>query len=157
MALPLVHRRARPIQKDVQWPFYPPKARQMHRNLSCEAQSRAKQKIEKIAKPGIEGFTRTGLFHPWARWGRGPAAGNSSVSSSRDRVGMRRAGVRARHTSPDEETSTRRGNKHSTRKQGHKHSTRKRALNKEDAPYLPLFPVMFSYVAHAGPLFVVIF
>ncbi len=30
-----------------------------------------------------EGFTRTGLFHPWTRWGRGPAVGKSSVSSSR--------------------------------------------------------------------------
>ena len=41
-----------------------------------------------------EGFPRTGLFHPWVRWGRGPAAGNSSVSSSRDQVGMRRVGMR---------------------------------------------------------------
>ena len=64
-------------------------------------------------------------------------AGKSSVSSSRssrDRVGMRRVRVRARHTSPDKETSTQRGNKHSTRKhalneetstrRGNKHSTR---------------------------------
>ncbi len=43
--------------------------------------------------------------------GQGPVAGKSSVSSSRDRVGMRRVGMRARHT------STRQGNKHPTRRQ----------------------------------------
>ena len=30
-----------------------------------------------------EGFTHTGLFHPWARWGGGPVAGNKSVPLSR--------------------------------------------------------------------------
>ena len=81
-----------------------------------------------------EGFPRTGLFHPWARWDRGPVAGKKSVSSSRDRIGMqrvgvRREGVRARFTftpqgnkhptrkqAPDKERSTRQGNKHPTRK-----------------------------------------
>ncbi len=52
-----------------------------------------------------EGVPRTGLFHPWARWGRGPVAGEKSVSSSRDRVGMR-GGWGCAHVilSPNKET-----------------------------------------------------
>ena len=81
-----------------------------------------------------EGFPRTRLFHPWARWGKGPA-GKSSVSSSRDRVGWGGLGCAHVILSPDKETSTRQGNKHPTRKQasdketgtqqGNRHSTRK--------------------------------
>ena len=84
---------------------------------------------------GVRGLPARGYFIPGRdgagvrRLGIVPC--RRRVSSSRDRVGMRRAGVRARHTSPDKETSTRRGNKHSTRKQGNKHPTRKQALNKE--------------------------
>ncbi len=33
-----------------------------------------------------------GLFHPWTRWDRGPAAGEKSVSLSCDQVGMQRVG-----------------------------------------------------------------
>ncbi|HJO96260.1 MAG TPA: ion transporter [Victivallales bacterium] len=110
---------------------------------------------------GVRGLPARGYFMPGRdgagvrRLGIVPC--RRRVSSSRDRVGMQRVGVRARHTSPDKETSTRRGNKHSTRKQGNKHSTRKQALNKETGSYFPLFPIIFSCVAHAGPLFPAIF
>ncbi len=99
------------------------------------------------------GVPRTGLFHPWARWGRGPVAGNSSMSSSRNRVGKRGVGVRARHTFtrqrnkhptrkqvPDKETSTRKGNKHSTRKQAFNEETSIQQGNRH------LFPDVFRDV-----------
>ncbi len=49
-----------------------------------------------------EGFPRTGLLHPWARWGRGLVAGNSSVSSSRDGAGGG-DGVGMRGDAPEEQ------------------------------------------------------
>ncbi len=88
-----------------------------------------------------EGFPRTGLFHPWARWGRGPVAGKNPCRRRATGSGCGGWGCAHVILSPDKETNTRQGSKHPTRKQalneeknaqrGNKRSTKKQALNEE--------------------------